>query len=532
MYIAPTTNIRLLSGVPLDSHYENTLYFSRLSDQVSYFAGKTKYNLIEQTFNRVTNGVSRVALPVNSLYDCNYMMFQNTGFGNKWFFAFIDSVEYVNNTVSEVHFTIDVMQTWLFDYTLEQCFVERCHSATDAIGDNIVPEPVDPGEMVYNSYGRLATGENELVNYVIILAINDVSGSNAFAGKYDLIPSGSALWAFNSGDLPGVEAKINEYIQRPDAVTALYVAPQRILGWSPVDGGENILNHYGVDTHSKPVVSFTQTLPEAHRVSNASTLGGYTPKNKKLLTYPFNYLEVLTGTGSALTLRYEFFNGTPAFDIGGTISQPVSVSLRPDNYKGTPSGQHMSDEQLSLSGYPMGSWLNDAYEAWVAQQSVPLALSAVGSIGSGFVSGLATGNLPAAFVGAGMAGIGAVTNVLSEKYQASIAADQFHGTNSGGNVNFALSFLDFYAGRRSVNAQFARIIDDYFSMFGYAQKCIMVPPKHNRAQWTYVKTIGCQGSGSVPNDDAVAIDTIYNNGVRFWAVPANLGNYSLTNGTL
>ena len=532
MYIAPTTNIRLLSGVPLDSHYENTLYFSSLSAQVSYFIGKTKYNLVDQTFQRVTNGVSRVGLPVNNLYDCNYMMFQNTGFGNKWFFAFIDSVEYINNACTEIRFTIDVLQTWLFDYSLEQCFVERCHSATDAIGDNIVPEPIDTGELVYNSYGRLCTGDNSLVNYVIILAINDVSGNTAFAGKYDLIPSGSALWAFNSGDLPGVEAKINEYIQRPDAVTALYVAPARILGWVPVDGGENILDHYGVDTTSKPVVSWSQTLPADHRVNNASTLNGYTPKNKKLLTYPFNYLEVLTGAGSSLTLRYEFFDGTPAFDIGGTIAQPVSIALRPDHYKGAPDGQHMSDEQLSLSGYPMGSWLNDAYEAWVAQQSVPLALSAVGSIGSGFVSGLATGNLPAAFVGAGMAGIGAVTNVLSDRYQASIAADQFHGTNSSGNVNFALSMLDFFAGRRSCNAQFARMIDDYFTMFGYAQKRVMVPPTHNRSQWTYVKTIGCQGSGSVPNDDAIAIDNIYNAGVRFWTTPANVGNYSLNNATL
>ena len=53
---------------------------------------------------------------VEALYNCNYLAFQNASFGGKWFYAFIDSVEYVNNVTSEVTYTIDVMQTWHFQY--------------------------------------------------------------------------------------------------------------------------------------------------------------------------------------------------------------------------------------------------------------------------------------------------------------------------------------------------------------------------------------------------------------------------------
>ena len=106
MLIEPSTNIRLLKGVPLDNTYRNTLYFkpNEVDAQTETFKGYTKHNLTNQTYQRVNKGVARVGLKAEDIYDCNYMMFQNTNFGNKWFYAFITSVEYVNNTVSEITF--------------------------------------------------------------------------------------------------------------------------------------------------------------------------------------------------------------------------------------------------------------------------------------------------------------------------------------------------------------------------------------------------------------------------------------------
>lgn len=90
----------------------------------------------------------RVGLSADACYDCNYLMFQNSGFGSKWFYAFITSVEYVNNAVTEISFEIDVMQTWFFNYSVGECFIEREHSASDEIGENLVPETVNVGEYV------------------------------------------------------------------------------------------------------------------------------------------------------------------------------------------------------------------------------------------------------------------------------------------------------------------------------------------------------------------------------------------------
>ena len=146
MYIEPNTNIKICKGVPLDNTYLNTLWFNDTSSQNAYFASKIKYNLTAQSYQRVVKGKMRIEIKSENLYDCNYLCFQNTSFGTKWFYAFILNVEYVNNVTSEITFEIDVMQTYLFDATLKSCFVEREHSLTDNIGDNLIPENLDTGD--------------------------------------------------------------------------------------------------------------------------------------------------------------------------------------------------------------------------------------------------------------------------------------------------------------------------------------------------------------------------------------------------
>ena len=69
MYIQPTTNIRLLKDVPLDTTYDHTIYFSSKSAQYNYFVGLQKYNLTNYTYQRVKKGVARVGIKADNLYD-------------------------------------------------------------------------------------------------------------------------------------------------------------------------------------------------------------------------------------------------------------------------------------------------------------------------------------------------------------------------------------------------------------------------------------------------------------------------------
>lgn len=149
MYIAPNSTIVLLSGVPLDNTYTDTLYFDNAATQATHFlANYTKKTYDNNTYQRVERKYIRLEVCADDIYNYNYLMFRNTNYGSKWFYAFINSIEYINNAVSQIEFELDVMQTWLFDYELEQCFVERETSETDELFEHIYPEQVDYGDIV------------------------------------------------------------------------------------------------------------------------------------------------------------------------------------------------------------------------------------------------------------------------------------------------------------------------------------------------------------------------------------------------
>ena len=167
-YITPQTNVYLLSGVPLDPDGRHTLLFESRDAQSQYFISKNKYNLDRYSYQRHTAGSIRVGILSDNLYAVNYMMFRNSAYGNKWFYAFVTNVEYVNNNTSIVSYQLDVMQTWLFDYELQECFVERQHEKDDVIGKNILPEPVATGEYVCMGYEKASQDLDPLAIYVMI----------------------------------------------------------------------------------------------------------------------------------------------------------------------------------------------------------------------------------------------------------------------------------------------------------------------------------------------------------------------------
>lgn len=154
----PDTVVKILKGIELDRDLENTYRFASLSAQQNFFSARAKHILGNEPmaglrYIRTGEDSIKVELKTAALYDCNYLMFQNTGYMDKsgrsrWFYAFIDRVDYVNEETSEIFYTIDPMQTWLFDFKFADCMVEREHVRDDTIGANIVAEPVTAGQYI------------------------------------------------------------------------------------------------------------------------------------------------------------------------------------------------------------------------------------------------------------------------------------------------------------------------------------------------------------------------------------------------
>lgn len=513
MYIEPSTDIYILKNVPLDTTYEHTIYFTSESAQFTYFYGLKKYALSNYTYQRVKRGYARVGIKAENLYDCNYIMYRNTAFGTKWFYAYITSVEYVNNECSEISFEIDVMQTWFFQHTPDYCWVAREHSATDNVGDNIVPEAFDLGEYVANNegqpYGQIGQNWNNMCTIVAVLdTVAQTQGS-----IYDGIYSGADLYVFNSIDFGKINELVQQYLEAPDNIIAMYTVPLPLIGSVPAD---NKLTN----TTTGEVINITLS-----RLDDMWTIDGYTPKNNKMFTYPYNFLHIDNANGQELNLRYEYFsNLTPTVQIRGCVTQPVSAILRPTNYK---RASNIMTESLSLGNYPLCSWKVDSYQAWVAQNAIPMTTEGLAKVGGAVTAFALGGPIGGTAVIASASAV--ALNMLSQGYKASIAADILKGSITNGNVNVATKTQAFYAGRFSISTQYAKCIDDYWSMFGYATNRIKIPNRNSRPHWNYVKTVGCTVTGSVPADDMKKICQIYDNGITFWKNGDEVGMYSLDN---
>ena len=363
MYIVPNTTIYILNNIPLNKSYEHTVYYPDRDAQAQAFMKYKKYTLTDYSYQRSQLGTIRVALKYEQLIDCNYLMFKNTNFENKWFYAFITGIGYVSNDVTDVYYDLDVMQTWCYDYEFLPTFIDRQHSKTDTLYENTQPEGLELGcdydrvtRLTYNTCGA---GDN---TDFLILATTNPTGGHPSAGVFNGILFSIYHYQGKSAD---VIEKLNQFINNglESNVVGIYTCPE----------------------NSGEIKSYT---------TGGSYASGYTPRNKKLLCYPYCFITVNNHLGQEMELHYENFrasgNKLPDKDYPFTFVEmntnlPIPQSnLVPSNYLfygGTSQTAELIYEKISYDVYPTGAFSGDTFKMWLAQNknTYSASLNAIGN---------------------------------------------------------------------------------------------------------------------------------------------------------
>lgn len=256
-YIQPNSTIEFFGDINLSMNYENTLYFSSTSAKDSYFSSITKLATVSNcTYTRNTRGYIRVELPMNRMIGATYMRFKNTSFENKWFYAFVNNVEYVNNLTTGIAFTIDPLMTWMGDFHLNQCYIERQHTLNDGIGNNIAEEGLSVGEYIIEGEQRISLGGRVIA--IIYLDTNQTAVDSAWlGGTYSGL---KVSYAYTPAD---VDQFLNSLLKKNliDNVVTIQMIPSKMKD-AVVEAG------YGVEYVDVP--------------KPYDSLNGYVPRNKKL----------------------------------------------------------------------------------------------------------------------------------------------------------------------------------------------------------------------------------------------------------
>ena len=291
-----------LLDVPLENNYKDTLYFSSTQDQQTYFQNNLvqTYGWENFSYQRKDN-IIRVPKHYDEINGhVNYVMYQNSYYNNKWFYAFITNIEYINDGCTDITIETDVIQTWMFDYTVNQSFVEREHTSNDGIGVNTLPENLETGEYKLMSNDKLGD-IFDTSNCLQVLAVTEI------ISPFNTITTGVQPPYKNPDIVQGIQyiivedtttAKIiidyYDYRGKGEAIYSLFVAPRDLFPSTSSTTFWQTRTIYDDDPDKTDVnVTACRTtvwnMQLAHSVNVPSNLINYTPRNKKLLCFPYKY---------------------------------------------------------------------------------------------------------------------------------------------------------------------------------------------------------------------------------------------------
>lgn len=654
----PNTVVKILKGIELDRDLENTYRFASLSAQQNFFSApkRVKFQLENLQYLRTGENSIKVEKDTASLYDCNYLMFQNTGYMDasgrtRWFYAFIDRVDYVNEATSEIFYTIDPMQTWLFDFKFADCMVEREHVRDDTIGANIVAEPVTAGQYIkvveasqsFNSYRAMlvlskpfpidttltaskkfdvTTAKIKISSEVSVdFSFRTPTPMAGFSSPYNkdivlkecfestsngILPTNFSWYAdvpcsnvpstgdFSTSnemlDLAGDEKKYysintlltwiaNGNIQglTADDIVCVLIYPDFFTNGTHASTGI----HGGFGKKEVEYVLETSQPFRGKRV--------YVPKNNKLFTSPFTRLIASNKAGVQAEYRPEWFSNPfkPTFTMYFYLSGTPTCCLYPLGYMGEGKIENAVtacyDMEIPYKGNAYAEYIraNRGKLVSSALNSVVSAGAAVavGKFGGSVLTGstvetmketarnpatgrqITTGTLrqtrtetttqkggAGEQIRAAAGGLSSMIDLVGTLYDLHQAPAPVYGNMTAADIMAQLKQNDIVVYRESIDSETAETIDNFFTYYGYAVKKVKQPGVYNRHYWQYIKTCGCNMHNADGYSDHVnvnvnystgmsaadmeTLEKIFDRGITLWNQNAQIGDYTLDNGTL
>lgn len=531
--VTPSTDLYLLQ-CPIEIDNKNQINFANANAQYNYFFNLYKIGATNFSYQRKDSTI-RYPAHIDTIRHFNYCMYRNDNYSNKWFYAFIEKMEYLNDSTTLITIKTDVYQTWQFDITFKRCYVVREHTNDDSIGANTVPEGLEYGEYIIDSKVSTSMNMKDCVIGAQVSQLPKAAYSSMYAGSnrtYNGLPQGCWLLCFYADDYNNfnnfVRAMDNENLS--NAIVSVGIYPKALVMFNPDRVTSIASEPYSFDCFFLPT-SYDAVTLETLSMARPNKLDTYYPKNNKLLVAPYSYLMMTNNAGSTVSYDWADFPASGAnFVVRGAISQGCDIKLTPSNYKTTDllGGYQWS---VTLGKLPMISWNSNFYLNWAAVNAKYIEVSAGlaatkwagNTLSSMFHMDLGGGVSDSASLGQ------TVADLQHQVREAEMTPNSARGNQNTGDLNWTLGKDCFTGYRMCIKPEYARIIDEYFTAFGYKVNRNKVPNITGRSNWNYVETVNCNIVGNIPQEDLDEIKSIFNSGVTIWHKTAYFMDYSQNN---
>jgi Caudoviral major tail protein N-terminus len=584
LIINPDGEIRLLN-VPFLADMENVMDFPDKTKQYNYMIGQTIDNghIYNYSYLRQSHSV-KVNIPIDWITNCNYLMYRNTFYSDKWYYAWVTEMKYVNPETTELFLTTDVWNTWQFDISFKPCFIERSHvdrwngDGTPVI--NRVDEGLAYGDEYdivditkYQPYDDLlflvigAKNTLETPSQVVTNQIGIVQPLSFYVQPFRISNGGTPTTTLDgsSAGLSTLDTVLNTIysdVTAVDNIVSLCVTDYiginvswdgSTLGFSGADfkkvsignSGKNILKAYGIPTYDTKLKSFGKKYDKYKTV-----------KESKLLMYPYTVLTMSDSKGNHVAIRNENIqSGYLDVYVRGSIGthNKVSYSIASYNYKSGLSNTNVADLENGiinnepndvpiitnlLSAYLQGN--KNTLAMTKAQIHFNMKMDDYKQTGN-FLSHLQT-NIPTFLTGGanrmlqeGLGGLQRKGNQQVELAQLMAKQNDLSNrppsiSNMGNNAYFDYGngISGVFLIRKQIKQEYIDRLEDYFGMYGYKLQRVDVPNFTSRKYFNYIQTRGCMIQGEIPQNDLILLKGMFDKGVTVWHT-ADLGNYGLVN---
>lgn len=535
MQTIPNTTL-YVGVVPWNSDLKNVQSYNSRAEQISTIQGLLthKYehiNIIRRDTDLILKGVNE------DLTQCNYLMYQNADISNKWYFSFIDNVQYNSLNSVIISHTIDVWQTYQFDITYYKNLILRSHVAksADVVGRWLAAEPISVApefERKHNIFNNLSWTPQ----YVL----HSTSVFNNTTKKYEYKGNGtgatlSAEYGIFVNNDDDVQTVVKNYGKLSAAEALKSNDDDKYSNWisdlltgQTIDKAVKLISTTSISQlqdHRNELIGLYAIPAWVHDGTNkyatnnikkkdvtvalpTETLAcGYTPRNKKMLSSLCKAYLFYNENGFKLPLKPELFiSDTPTFTVKSTELSTNSFLLQIDSYADyTAKTNKISYRCENRLGYDANTGLDKVLNTLTSAVGV---VNAVGSVASQTFAG----NVGGAVQGA----VGAVQQSINM-----IDALGQRGVNTGASGDIMSitekRAMPVFADVSPTEAQ-CRYIDDYLDVYGYAINEIGKISSYmkNRSNWNYIQVANCNIKVSAPNDDINKLKQMFENGVTIW----------------
>lgn len=562
----PASVIKLFN-VPWTKGDNNLLKFSSVNQQTSKmnaYISNQDDKFIGENYNIIRDGVIQIDANVYAVNKYNYMQFTNPDISStrKFWYAFIDRVEWLSYNSCNVYYTLDAWQNYQFDIEFKKCFVERSHVSNDTIGEWLAPEPISVTPQ-YEKKISIDTGTSfDSLDWTPQWVLHSTSKQIKVDGKtvYEYKGTGSggtltAEYGFFVDSTSEIEDIIKKYgrksidemltvdtkedsnlIQKIKKTLYNIITQQQPIQTELINSVTASTNMSDIEDHRNELIGLyaipkwlkgSSSTPSNNVKSKSVTLAldttkmacGYEPRNKKMLTSMCKGYSIYTENGFKIALKPELFTSSkPSVTLYANQMGTDGFILKVGNYANPSNSCHRLNYACqSRLGYDANTGLDKTLN------QLSTAIGAIGTVAN--IAGSAkSGNYLGAAQGVGSA-IQNATNMIDAIGQ--------RGVNTGSSGN-----LLSITGTRPIpqivdispNREECEYIDSYLDVYGYAINEVQSINITSRPSWNYIKVTKLNATIKAPDQYAQVIMNAFQSGCHIWHTEiSDVGNFGLNN---